>query len=176
MRIVEKIKMGLKKIKDQYEAQLEVRNIFRMVRVVDVFKFKDIDVQITYDPTYLRAFGFEIAACIIVDKNKIIIATDDNFKGLEEDVRSAIILHEIAHFINEDYKDNLLITNIKRTFGMKLFGVCSMKELRADKFAIEHLGQDGNNLMIRALTASRELFSGNKIIEKEINARIQAII
>ena len=168
---MDKIKSFISNIKEQQVAMQEIQNIFRMVNIVSKFVFEGITVQVVEDPTYLKAYGFKIAACSIPMIGQINIHVDEIFKSLDQDVKDAIIFHEIAHYINKDFKCNIYISLIKRSAQM-IFNKCDIKELKADAYAASRVGTE---TMIKTLRLMMDLFSDNKSMVKELNCRVNAL-
>ena len=166
-----RIKGFVNGIKEQYAAMEEVRrNIFRPVQIISVFELDSIKIKVLDDPTYLKAYGFKIAACVVTGPRSVCICVDDLFKSLDEKIKWAIVYHEIAHFINEDYKQNMHVKNIKRAFNI-LCNKCDARELKADAFAAEKTSKE---TMIETLNIVKGLFDNVSVL-KEIDIRIEAM-
>jgi Zn-dependent protease with chaperone function len=171
--MISKIKKMVSDVKEQYKAMCEVRNIFRMSKVLGKITINHngtITAIICYDPTYLKAFGFKLAACFVTNPNEVVVCVDDLFNKLDADSQSAVIFHEIGHYINNDYKSNIFITNIKRMINI-YFNRCDSKELKADLFAAQNTTPE---IMIKALYEIKTLIKDDKI-QKEMDLRLNAI-
>ena len=147
-------------------------------KVIDIMGRQVISA--IYDPKAFDKYGFHLSICVEPNLLFCPVFFDDLYlKYFEEDPLyfAVTIMHELGHYVNEDYVEMDGTTGKKnRIKGLKN-GAVDQAELNADRFAADNLGV---GLVLKKLKKMKDHRRergdiGAPIAIREIELRIQAL-
>lgn len=126
----------------------------------------------TPSPEYILVLMSGVYLAAMPDGTIVLSLSQDVGQYLTDNQIRAMALHELAHFVNEDYK--------KGTTPGELYNV-EQAEVRADRFALDH-GVDPQDMLdgillvtehgMRQCFAVRQIMRGEKISQDEIETAV----